>query len=484
MPITLQQAADKLDAVASDFGAFVTWAQGTPTGGPFGDGRYRLGVALDAPALACPAAWQAGYASRPRLTALGNLAVVSATTTAQPASPAEGAVYILPAGKTGAAWGGMANGALAYWRDGAWEQIAPREGWLAYAQDADQMLVYTGTAWAQFGSGVTDGNKGAITVLGSAWSINANAIGTSQIASGAVTYAKLQNISASDRVLGRQSTGAGPPEEISFTAAARALCAGGDAAAMRATLGLGSAATQNIGTSGANVPLLNGAHTWTGAQQFSAAEQSAFNGTSHSAPATTGTTQTGSGLRVTSGNTSLTLDFGGNNTGGTWAWLQSCDRTSLGTSYELRINPNGGNVRVGGNFSPISDGVLSCGEASNRFAVVYASTGTINTSDAREKTQLEPVNDALRRAAARIKAGIGAFQWLEAVERKGADRARIHIGVTAQAVRDAFVAEGLDPGRYALFCEDVLTEAGDARPTRPTRLGVRMDQVLALMLLG
>ena len=34
--------------------------------------------------------------------------------------------------------------------------------------------------------------------------------------------------------------------------------------------GLGTAATQNTGTSGANVPLLNGANTWASAQTFSA----------------------------------------------------------------------------------------------------------------------------------------------------------------------------------------------------------------------
>lgn len=39
----------------------------------------------------------------------------------------------------------------------------------------------------------------------------------------------------------------------------------------RANLGLGTAATQNTGTSGANVPLLNGANTWSSSQTFSTA---------------------------------------------------------------------------------------------------------------------------------------------------------------------------------------------------------------------
>ncbi|MFZ4072551.1 MAG: DUF2793 domain-containing protein [Caulobacterales bacterium] len=84
-----------------------------------------------------------------RLDAIVQLSVVSATTTAQPGSPTDGCVYILPSGKTGAAWGAMANGALAYWRDGAWEAITPREGWLAWVQDTNQLRVYDGAAWTQ-----------------------------------------------------------------------------------------------------------------------------------------------------------------------------------------------------------------------------------------------------------------------------------------------------------------------------------------------
>ncbi len=85
------------------------------------------------------------------LDALVQLAVASATTSAQPGSPADGAVYILPAGKTGADWGAMANDALAYYRDGAWVAITPREGWLGFVKDTDKFVAFTGANWADIG---------------------------------------------------------------------------------------------------------------------------------------------------------------------------------------------------------------------------------------------------------------------------------------------------------------------------------------------
>jgi hypothetical protein len=124
-----------------------------------------------------------------KLDALIQLAPVSATTTTQPSAPIDGEVYILPAGKTGAAWGAMAVGALAYFVDGAWAEITPREGWLAWARDTNLLLAYDGAAWGQ--------------------------------------------------------------------------------SALRGALALGSAALENIATSGSGVPKLNAANTWGAAQTFS-----------------------------------------------------------------------------------------------------------------------------------------------------------------------------------------------------------------------
>jgi hypothetical protein len=58
------------------------------------------------------------------------------------------------------------------------------------------------------------------------------------IANDAVTYAKMQNVTATDRLLGRSTAGAGDVEEITCTAAGRALLDDADAAAQRTTLGV------------------------------------------------------------------------------------------------------------------------------------------------------------------------------------------------------------------------------------------------------
>lgn len=69
-------------------------------------------------------------------------------------------------------------------------------------------------------------------------------IQTAEIDNDAVTYAKMQNVSATDKVLGRSTAGAGDVEEIACTSAGRALIDDASAAAQRTTLGLGDVALE------------------------------------------------------------------------------------------------------------------------------------------------------------------------------------------------------------------------------------------------
>jgi len=82
----------------------------------------------------------------------------------------------------------------------------------------------------QLGSGISDGDKGDITVSvsGATWTIDSDV----------VTYDKMQDVSATDKLLGRSTAGAGTVEEIACTAAGRDLLDDTNATAQRVTLGL------------------------------------------------------------------------------------------------------------------------------------------------------------------------------------------------------------------------------------------------------
>jgi len=85
-----------------------------------------------------------------------------------------------------------------------------------------------------------------------------------------VLYAIAGLATAADKIA--YFTGAGTAALATFTAFARSLVASADAATARTTLGLGSAAVVNTGTSGATVPLLSTFNTWSASQTFAASQ--------------------------------------------------------------------------------------------------------------------------------------------------------------------------------------------------------------------
>jgi len=133
-------------------------------------------------------------------------------------------------------------------------------------------------------------------------------------------------------------------------------------------------------------------------------------------------------------------------------------------------------------FYPTNDNMISNGDAGNRWSVVFAGTGTINTSDEREKQQIGAIDEAVLRAWANVN--FVQYKWNDAVEIKG-DGARWHYGLIAQQVKTAFEAEGLDAFEYGLLCYDewddksIALADGEEYPKKD-RYGIRHDEALAL----
>jgi hypothetical protein len=127
----------------------------------------------------------------------------------------------------------------------------------------------------------------------------------------------------------------------------------------------------------------------------------------------------------------------------------------------------------------ILDNSISLGTATRRWSVVYAGTGTINTSDLRDKQDIELLSESEKRVAIALKKLVKKFKFKDAIAKKG-DAARIHVGVIAQEVAQAFDAEGLDPNRYGILCYDEW-EAAEDQPAG-NRYGVRYEELLAFII--
>ncbi len=151
-----------------------------------------------------------------------------------------------------------------------------------------------------------------------------------------------------------------------------------------------------------------------------------------------------------------------------------------------------------------SDNAIDLGYSTRRWDDIYATNGTIQTSDRNEKQDIEALSDAEQRVAVACKGLLRKFRWIDAVAEKG-DDARIHFGIIAQDLQDAFAAEGLDAGRYAMFISTTWWEATETYTdddgvdqtrvntyetaeeapegaTERTRLGVRYPELLAFII--
>jgi hypothetical protein len=144
-----------------------------------------------------------------------------------------------------------------------------------------------------------------------------------------------------------------------------------------------------------------------------------------------------------------------------------------------------------------TNGVCDLGSYGARFKLGRFSSGTTTSSDRNEKRDIEELTAAELRVAVRCKPLLRKYRRIDAYEEKG-EAARIHFGIMAQDLDDAFTAEGLDAHRYAMFMEDTwyeyeggvvtyptledIPEEHRASATEHTAMGVRYEQLLAFMI--
>jgi hypothetical protein len=168
------------------------------------------------------------------------------------------------------------------------------------------------------------------------------------------------------------------------------------------------------------------------------------------------------------------------------ARIDSSGNFSIGTTGTA-----GGVLTIGGGIGPSSDNVSSCGNSSRRWSVVYAGTGTINTSDAREKTAVRSLTASEITASQQLANELGAYKWLSAVAEKG-NSAREHIGMTVQRAIEIMEANGLTPFNYGFICynewADKFSKDADGNDVLETPAGslysFRMDELTMFIARG
>ena len=85
------------------------------------------------------------------LDAMVQLSVIDRDLTSPPASPVEGARFLIAA-TASAEWAGK-DGQIAAFQDNAWMFYAPLESWLCWVADEDKLLAFDGSQWSEVSGG-------------------------------------------------------------------------------------------------------------------------------------------------------------------------------------------------------------------------------------------------------------------------------------------------------------------------------------------
>ena len=134
--------------------------------------------------------------------------------------------------------------------------------------------------------------------------------------------------------------------------------------------------------------------------------------------------------------------------------LGNYSNLNIVSSSAYIIDISSGGMSVDGKIIPGFNDYFDLGSGNRRWDDIFATNGTINTSDITLKQDIASLTDAEMKAAKRLSAVFKTYRWKSKVEKKG-DAARTHTGIIAQTVKTEMEAEGLDPEKYAFYCKNV-----------------------------
>lgn len=199
----------------------------------------------------------------------------------------------------------------------------------------------------------------------------------------------------------------------------------------------------------------------------------------------TNTTQGVDGYSVINGKFSVKSTSGGDlgylrSLFDTSTALQSVGAVYLGANNSLTL------YHIQTVFRPYtSDNSMDLGSADHRFKNIYAGTGTINTSDGREKTK--PTSIPVEVLEAWGSVPVVRWKFLDAIEEKGEDNARWHVGRIAQDVERSFAERGLNAFEWGVLCydhwpEQIIEQPGSLVKKIPagSRYGIRESEAANL----
>ena len=362
-----------------------------------------------------------------------------------------------------------------------WRFYAPKAGWIAFVVDEMQLYHFNGAAWAPGVLAIT--NLQNLSLLG---------LGTTADAANPFST-KLNNALHAAKTVAEGGTGDVRVKLSKEAAAKTASCLFQTAFSGRAEIGLAGDDNFRVKTSA------NGA-TWTDALVLAAGTGAATFAAGATFGGFVGINGPADGAGVFALNVTGRIQAAGpvacitvgSRVGGKLHTLYDPDGNGLqfdipgfGTAFTMKTD---GTTAFMGSPIPSTDNAITLGSASKRWSQLYAGTTTINTSDAAEKANFRPPDEAVLLAALDTEQGF--YQWAEAVARKGEEGARWHFGPTAQGFARACRARGVDPATLAAYCEDpvlapvrrrrvvdgVEEEVDTLEPTGEVHYGLRLDQ--------